>query len=271
MGAVYGYFRIAFFTNDGSADAEAAKRAYDWCKANYDWFKGEKEDGSDAPFLLEENGFVPNAAVASEVDDGAFDLKRVSVPSDVDWLGEPCKQTKAARLVASLYEDGSDFSYDSNSYVEKVWIDGELKGWNSLDQFDTSRSPCFQQDSSLLLYYDNEYSLSYNQVRAVFKNTKTGEEFLAGQLESDYDEYGCVDDSEPMLCFLDTRVSPDDKEACVKALIEYLKEGAGVSAPISESDWTFERLDSQRSFFDIYGTNPPLKDYRWVEEFYDDE
>ena len=32
-------FRIKFYNKNGMPDAEAAKRAYDWCKENCDWFK----------------------------------------------------------------------------------------------------------------------------------------------------------------------------------------------------------------------------------------
>ena len=279
MSNVYGYPRIKFYTNDGTADADAAKRAYDWCKANYDWFKGDEEDGSKAPFLLEGNEFVPNAAVG--LDGNALDLKDGSIPSDVDWLGEPCRQTKAARLIASLYEDGSESSYDSNSYVEKVWIDGKEKDRYSLRSFNTSMHPCYQQDSSLLMHYDDEES--YRELQGVFKNTKTGEKVLAGKLVSklDYDlnidedgEFcGDVDDLEQSLVFYeaDEFVSPKDKDACVKAFVADLKEDLGEDAQISESDWTFVGLGSERSFFDIYGTNPPLKQYRSAWDFYDNE
>lgn len=275
MSNVYGYPRIKFYTNDGTADADAAKRAYDWCKANYDWFKGEEEDGSKAPFLLEGNEFVVNEAVG--LDGNALDLEYGSVPSDVNWLGEPCRQTKAARLIASLYEDGSESSYDSNSYVEKVWIDGKVKDSYSLSPFNTSMHPCYQQDSSLLVHYDDEDS--YREIQGVFKNTKTGEKVLAGNLvseldyNSDIDEDGefCgdVNDLEQSLNLYEY-VSPKDKDACVKAFVAELKMEFGEDAQISESDWTFVGLGSERSFFDIYGTNPPLKQYRSALDFYYD-
>lgn len=276
MSNVYGYPRIKFYTNDGTADADAAKRAYDWCKANYDWFKGEEEDGSKAPFLLEGNEFVVNEAVG--LDGNALDLEYGSVPSDVDWLGEPCRQTKAARLIASLYEDGSESSYDSNSYVEKVWIDGKVKDSYSLSPFNTSMHPCYQQDSSLLVHYDDEDS--YREIQGVFKNTKTGEKVLAGNLVSplDYDlnidedgEFcGDVNDLEQSLNLYEF-VSPKDKDECVKALVAELKDEFDEDTQISESDWTFVGLGSKRSFFDIYGTNPPLKQYRSALDFYYNE
>ena len=53
---------------------------------------------------------------------------------------------------------------------------------------------------------------------------------------------------------------PEDERVCL-----------GEDAQISESNWTFVGLGSERSFFDIYGTNPPLKQYRSAWDFYDNE
>ncbi|MBR3543018.1 MAG: hypothetical protein IKN82_04895 [Treponema sp.] len=69
-------------------DAEAAKRAYDWCKENCDWFK---YSGTTLyRFSLNENQFLKE----SQYDDLGY-------PTDFDWLEEAAKQTKAECLVAS--------------------------------------------------------------------------------------------------------------------------------------------------------------------------
>lgn len=86
MSNVYGYPRIKFYTNDGTADA--AKRAYDW-------FKGEEEDGSKAPFLLTGNEFVPNAAVGLDGNEAFLPI----------WTGltrSTCTQKKSSLKTSAL-------------------------------------------------------------------------------------------------------------------------------------------------------------------------
>lgn len=138
MSAGYGFFRIEFYTGNGSADADAAKRAYDWCMENYGWFK--KDDGDGTPFLLNGNSFNANEKVSVN-GTGGLDIKNGDIPDNVDWLSDAVKEAKVERLVASIREDFSESSYDSNSYTEKVWIDGEEKDKYKIHEFNSSTTP----------------------------------------------------------------------------------------------------------------------------------
>lgn len=251
-----GFFRIGVYKKDGSPDEAKAKEVFDWLKANCKWFI----DGNDEVFDLRGNKLLTHGAPFSDgldVDESAEDpFNGMYVPGNLDFLDKASVETKAETIVAVYQYDGYD-----NSYLEKVWIDGVEKDSYSLDGFNN---------------YDERYTDSCRRRRGVFKNTKTGEEVLAGELELLHDgeaideEYdGYFDDLEWVLRFYGTDVDdvrPKDKDACVKAFVAYLKEEFGEDAQISESDWTFVGLGTERTFFDLYGTNPPLKQYREASE-----
>ena len=76
-----GIFRIEFYTGDGSDDADAAERAYDWCKENYEWFNGDERG---APFLLSGNRFEPNESAGR--DGIRLDFTYGDIPDNLYWL-----------------------------------------------------------------------------------------------------------------------------------------------------------------------------------------
>ncbi len=276
MSAGIGYFRIEFYKGDGSADVDAAKRAYDWCMENYDWFKDG--DGSNAPFSLVENSFAGRDEYC-----GGLDIKNGDIPADIDWLADAAKEAKVERLVASIHEDYSETSYDSNSYTEKVWIDGEEKNEYKVYEFNSSTNPPYEMDSYSTLCHLDENSFRY--LSGMFKNVKTGEIVLAGQLlSSNYfnEEYGEYTDEGPdpdstRLCFSESDesvfVNLEDlnsinKQECVKAFISEVKAFMSNDFEISESDWTFEGFRGERrSFFEIYGSKTPTSPFMDCEDY----
>lgn len=267
MSAGYGYFSIEFYTGDGSADADAAKRAYDWCKENYGWFRGEKGDGSDAPFLLNKNEFVPNE---DAYPDG-LDIKYGDVPDNTAWLQKPFKAVKAARLVASIHQDYSETSYGSNSYHEGVWERGRSFCFYELPRFNTSMHPAYIEigPGSGIHISDGAFGFTYRQIRGLFKNAKTGEEILCGEVR--HNEKKCNDRGElsgtlrigeasfSVLVGDDDVLFEDgaDEDKIVSAFVSALKKVAGYKEAVQD-EWTFEDFGTQRTLFDLYGSNPPL-------------
>jgi hypothetical protein len=270
MSMGYGYFSIDFYTNDGSPDADAAKRAYDWCMENYDWFKGENGDGSDIPpFLLSGNSFEAND------DDYYADglvIKGTNIPGDVDWLADAAKETKAARLVASVIQDYSESSHWSNGYTEKVWIDGEERHSYGVGEFTRTMADYlpYERDSSIAFRLEEG---GFRHSQGKFKNAKTGEIVLGGDLRFWLDDEDYIDTESSLLFFWnsDGRVPIDkdsiDKKECVRAFVSEVKSFMSNDCEIDESDWTFEGFDSQPSFFDIYGKNPPTAPFMDCEDY----
>ena len=270
MSAGYGYFRIEFYTGDGSADADAAKRAYDWCKENYGWFRGEKGDGSDAPFLLNKNKFVPNE---DAYPDG-LDIKYGDVPDNTAWLQKPFKAVKAARLVASIHQDYSETSYGSNSYHEGVWERGRSFCFYELPRFNTSMHPAYIEigPGRGIHISDGPYGFTYRQIRGLFKNAKTGEEILCGEVRHNEDKRNdrgelsgtlrIGEASFPVLVGDDDVSFEDgaDEDKIVSAFVSALKKVAGYKEAVQD-EWTFEDFGTQRTLFDLYGSNPPIPQY----------
>ena len=270
MSAGYGYFRIEFYTSDGSADADAAKRAYDWCKENYGWFRGEEGDGSDAPFLLNKNKFVPNE---DAYPDG-LDIKYGDVPDNTAWLQKPFKAVKAARLVASIHQDYSETSYGSNSYHEGVWERGRSFCFYELPRFNTSMHPAYIEigPGRGIHISDGPYGFTYRQIRGLFKNAKTGEEILCGEVRHNEDKRNdrgelsgtlrIGEASFPVLVGDDDVSFEDgaDEDKIVSAFVSALKKVAGYKEAVQD-EWTFEDFGTQRTLFDLYGSNPPIPQY----------
>lgn len=270
MSAGYGYFRIEFYTGDGSEDSSVAKNAYDYCKANYDWFNGENGDGSDIPFLLSGNSFVPNDSWYAD----GLDIKNTSIPSDVDWLEDAAKEANAARLVASVQEDYSESSDWSNSYTEKVWIDGKVKDKYKVYEFNNSTFPPYERDSGSAVFHLDDGT--YRHLCGMFKNAKTGEIVLCGQLISHLsDDDESIEDTNLVFYESGEEVSVNiddldfiDKEECVRAFISEVKEFMSEECEIDESDWTFEGFKGdRRSFFEIYGSKEPTEPFMDCEDY----
>ena len=268
MSAGYGYFRIEFYTGNGSADEDAAKRAYDWCMENYDWFK--EDDGNGTPFLLNGNSFVVNEDVSLN-GTGGLDIKWGDIPDNVTWLAKAFNAVKATRLVASLWQDFGETSLDENYYYEGVWERGKQFKYYLVDGFNTRIYPAWHDR----LYIDNDFKYTYREIQAAFKNEKTGEEILAGKLTSEKPEDDEVEGTLKIIGEASFAVeigmdsvalkSDVDKAEVVKAFVSVLKKADGYS-DANEADWAFCGFKSQRSFFDLYGSNPAVADYK---ELYD--
>lgn len=267
MSAGYGYFRIEFYTGNGSADEDAAKRAYDWCMENYDWFK--EDDGNGTPFLLNANSFVVNEDVSLN-GTGGLDIKNGDIPDNVTWLAKAFNAVKATRLVASLWKDFGETSLDENYYYEGVWERGKQFNYYLVDGFNTSIYPAWY-DGHII---DNDFNHTYRKLLAAFKNEKTGEEILAGDLTSEKPEDDEVEGTLKIIGEASFAVeigmdsvalkSDVDKAAVVKAFVSVLKKADGYS-DANEADWAFCGFKSQRSFFDLYGSNPAVADYKVLD------
>ena len=152
MSAGYGYFRIEFYKADGKPDAAAAKRAYKWCIENYSWFYEE------TPFLLEDNTFVANEDDYPE----GVDIKHGDIPDNIIWLAKPFRESKASRMVASIWADFSDSSFIANSYFEGAWAKGRPFNYYSVDGFNTIISPAFYNGGFLS-------ESGFREIKALFK------------------------------------------------------------------------------------------------------
>lgn len=268
MSAGYGYFRIEFYTGNGSADVDAAKRAYDWCKENLDWFNGDDEG---MPFLLKDNSFVVNEDVSLN-GTGGLDIKNGDIPDNVTWLAKAFNAVKATRLVASLWQDFGETSVDMNTYYEGVWERGKQFNYYLVDGFNTSIYPAWYNGHII----DNDFNHTYRKLLAAFKNEKTGEEILAGDLTSE-EPAGFGEITKGTLKIGDVSFAAEinmdsvelqsdvDKAEVVKAFVSVLKKSKEYS-DVNETDWTFCGFKSCRSFFELYGSNPAVADYK---ELYD--
>jgi hypothetical protein len=275
----YGYFRIEFFTENSSPDEDAAKRAFDWCKEHYPWSNGS--DGEDnAPFVLRGHAFVANG----EAWPDGLDIKHLSIvrdgewhqiPDGISWLAKPFRMIRGARLVASIHQDFSESSYDSNTYIEGVWERGK-RYREYIVNFNSCIRPAFDVDGKVPCHIDDCMDGTYRTLRGLFRNSKTGEEILAGAVihECDVDE-DCemtgmltIGEASFPLSIGDDAVEAEFEAGdAVKAFVEELRKVEG-HADEDVADWRFERFCSQRSFFDLYGSNPPLSEYRMLVKGY---
>lgn len=264
---IYGYFRIEFYTGDGCADADAAKRAYDWCNENLDWFRG---DGDEMPFLLNGNSFDINEKLFMTKTGcrPAPELSNTDFPDNVTWLASAFNAVKATRLVASLWIDSSEWSCDSNSYYEGVWERGKTFNYYMANGFNSRISPSWYNGHII----DTDYDCTYREYRALFVNKRTGEEILAGELISENpgqykDEVeGTLKIGEAGFCVEieneSIKLKSDvDKLHVVKAFVSLLKKANGYF-DADETEWSFERFRSQRDFFTLYGSNPAVAKYK---------
>ena len=95
MSAGYGYIRIQFTKADGSADAEIAKKAYEYCVKHFDFFNttdGRFQEEADA------EGACPESV-------------------EEDWIQEVYEEFKPYQMKVQFHEDFSESSFDSNTVV----------------------------------------------------------------------------------------------------------------------------------------------------------
>lgn len=267
-----GIFKIEFYTGDGSDDADAAERAYDWCKENYEWFNGDERG---APFLLSGNRFEPNESAGR--DGTRLDFTYGDIPDNLYWLIRAFHTVKATRLVASIWRDFSESDVDSDSYDEFVFERGKLSRTYYARDFNRSIYPAWHYGHFI---DDTGYWETFREIRAAFKNKKTGEVILAGKLTSEKPELYCetvegtlkigessfsleIGSSERGWIAVD--INDDlDETAVVKAFVSILKKAKEYS-DTDEADWTFCGFKTQPSFFELYGSNPAIAEYNELD------
>ena len=193
-----GYFRIEFYKMDGTADADGAKRVFDYCAENEnysDWFTGDfinPRDGdseTDTMFTLDGNRWVQN--LNAETEDRALDGTPLNLG---DWLLPACREAKAERVIASAMISGATLSRDDWWYWDDCWYEEVLYENGAevhdyvLPYFNLSWAPelfLFKKVGGGVRVHvkaREEFENSFRPLRGVFRSKKTGEKVLGGYI-----------------------------------------------------------------------------------------
>lgn len=142
MSAGYGYIRIQFTKADGSADAEIAKKAYEYCVKHFDFFnttdgrfqeEADAEEAADWEDNWEQYGdaFKLNEEeIRSAYLGDGLDIEGACPESvEEDWIQEVYEEFKPYQMKVQFHEDFSESSFDSNTVVryQVKEEDGERK------------------------------------------------------------------------------------------------------------------------------------------------
>ena len=214
MSEGYGYYRIDFYKKDGTPDELKAKEAFDWCSKLYDWFTEED------PFVLENNQILWNERKYSD----GLPLKNTfnKIPNCdgctklpiQTWFKEMGDAVNADAIAGSFT---CDYTESNNEAYYKLCIIYKNGKNEFCDVFQFNNNICARKQWGL--YYAAHPS-TYNLLRGVFRNKKTGRFIMTGFIAlvpySDddgsneffvckftKDPYGCINDSEPFLCDAD--------------------------------------------------------------------
>ena len=288
-----GYFRIEFYKMDGTADADGAKRVFDYCAENEnysDWFTGDfitmdDDSETDTMFALDGNRWMQN--LNADTEDRALDGTPLNLE---DWLLPACREAKAERVIASAMISGATLSRDDWWYWDDCWYEevlyengAEVHGY-MLPYFNLSWAPerfLFKKlwgGVRVHVKAREEVENSFRPLRGVFRSKKTGEKVLGGYVvhyKDDGDDFKCR-----TLTFEIGRVKAALSVSKCRALtfeIGRVKaelsdeddgladEGAEVvrefvrlynydnDADEDAADWTFEGFDCEKDFFALYG------------------
>ena len=184
-----GFYRIEFYKMDGTADADGAKRVFDYCAENENysgWFKGDFFDDyesfeTDTMFTLDGNRWVKNLYAEGE----EFSLE-IGTPLNLDdWLLPACREAKAERVIASAMISHATFSWDDCKYEEVLYENGAEVRYYQLPYFNLSWAPSRFLFKKLWggvrvhVKAVEETENSFRPLRGVFKK-KTGEKVLGG-------------------------------------------------------------------------------------------
>lgn len=218
MSEGYGYYRIDFYKKDGTPDELKAKEAFDWCSKQYDWFTEEE------PFTLENNQILWNERKYSD----GLPLKSTfyKVPNldgyrelaIMRWFKEMGDGVNAEAIAGSFTCDYTESDPEAYYRLCIIYKNGTNDFWNMIK---LNRDICASYQWGM---YYVVHPNTYNLLRGVFRNKKTGRSFLSGFIvlapdaeDSDEkffckftrDQHGHIDDSEPFLCDAEGNYIPD--------------------------------------------------------------
>ena len=275
-----GYFRIEFYKMDGTADADGAKRVFDYCAENENysgWFKGDFFDDyesfeTDTMFTLDGNRWVKNLYAEGE----EFSLE-IGTPLNLDdWLLPACREAKAERVIASAMISHATFSWDDCKYEEVLYENGAEVRYYQLPYFNLSWAPSRFLFKKLWggvrvhVKAVEETENSFRPLRGVFKK-KTGEKVLGGYVVH-YKDDGDDIDKCPLTFEIgrvkaalsdddDSLADEDDDAEVVREFVRLYNYDN--DADEDAADWTFEGFDCEKDFFALYGAQGE-EDYKCV-------
>lgn len=266
MSAGYGYCHISIVNNDGSANEQKAKEAYEYCMKTYEWFSNEE------PFVLEGTEINTNYDVYPD----GFDAKHGDIPTDdYDWLCDVQNELGIERIVAEINTDFSESSIEENYNTQLLIENGEIVKERTVQH-------CFTDDiygevDTSCYYLLNDFLMHY---RAKFKNKNTGKIVLGGLIQvcpgEDYDSVlDAIFDGKYNLKIFTTNDVIDllDKDGNPITWIgnfdhfadEYnILEGFDFFDD-SKDDWEFTGFGTQNNFFDVYAKKPQDEDYEIID------
>lgn len=272
MSAGYGYYRIAVVKKDGGADADKAKAVFDFLHANYDWCREEE------PFVLDGHEISNNDKKWAD----GVDIKRTDIPaSDFDWLVEAQKATGAERIVASIVQDFSESSYESNTCLWAVIEDGKRSHYDSFNFNSFVYGKCDSGGCYCGVFDDS----NYEEFTAKLRNKKTGEEAVCGGLfinpDGDYDYVEeAVSADEYYILFVNHEtgseavlLDKDGDRAHNVGEFDHFSDDFDIVKDCFEEnaeDWEFVGFTTQPDIFERYAKNPPAQKYADYADFIDD-
>ena len=256
-----GFFRIEFYKMDGTADADGAKRVFDYCAENEnysDWFTGDfinpmdDDSETDTMFTLDGNRWVQN--LNAETEDRALGGTPLNLG---DWLLPACREAKAERVIASAMISHATFSWDDCWYEEVLYENGAKVHHYVLPYFNLSWAPerfLFKKTEGGVRVHvkaREETENSFRPLRGVFRSKKTGEKVLGGYVVHYKDDGDDID--ECALTFEIGRVKAalsddddglsDEGDGLTDEDAEVVMEGVRLLADEDVADWTFEDFD----------------------------
>ena len=265
-----GFYRIEFYKMDGTADADGAKRVFDYCAENENysgWFIDDfinpmdDDSETDTMFTLDGNRWVLN--LNAETEDTALGGTPLNLD---DWLLPACREAKAERVIASAMISHATFSWDDCKYEEVLYENGAKVRYNDLPYFNLSWAPSRFLFKKLWggvrvhVKAVEETENSFRPLRGVFKK-KTGEKVLGGYVVHYKDDGDDIDKCP--LTFEIGRVkaalSDDDdgladEDEGAEAVREFVRlYNYDNDADEDAADWTFEGFDCEKDFFALYG------------------
>ena len=280
-----GFYRIEFYKMDGTADAEGAKRVFDYCAENEnysDWFTGDfitmdDDSETDTMFTLDGNRWMQN--LNAETEDRALDGTPLNFE---DWLLPACREAKAERVIASAMISGATLSRDDWWYWDDCWYEevlyengAEVHGY-MLPYFNLSWAPerfLFKKVGGGVRVHvkaREEVENPLRPLRGAFKK-KTGEKVLGGYVvhyKDDGDDFKCrtltfeIGRVKASFSVYDDSLADEDEGA--EAVREFVRlYNYDNDADEDAADWTFEGFDCEKDFFALYGAQGE-EDYECV-------
>lgn len=133
MSEVYASFKLTFKKKNGKPDAALAKKVFDWCKNEYDWFL---EFGDEGPFGIEDN--VISTDPAFEYGDG-FCIKHTLDGNELEWCETIYNKFKPGCMEVKVFSDASECrNCMTKKSITAIGKDGHFTETSNLvfDEFD---------------------------------------------------------------------------------------------------------------------------------------